>query len=230
MATPVSLSVPASRPPTMQTINDTAGLSAILDQLRASQAWQNANNQSTAVEQVQHGSEAPSVAALLSQLNPIQAVSQPVASVPATAQPDIRYLTFQQALPKLSQLDSAVLAAIQQLKRDQEKLERDLFAERVAIRTKYEAKVTVAQNKARLIGANGVSKHEAEMISRAYEKELKQFDTERALLAWEQLVAKQQSALAQLNVPVMFPTTERTDRERQQRVMHVVEGLLPHSV
>ncbi|KAF7313492.1 hypothetical protein HMN09_00505100 [Mycena chlorophos] len=212
----------------MQTINDTAGLSAILDQLRASQAWQNANNQSTAVEQVQHGSEAPSVAALLSQLNPIQAVSQPVASVsatdqPATAQPaqtaqaepseDIRYLTFQQALPKLSQLDSAVLAAIQQLKRDQEKLERDLFAERVAIRTKYEAKVTVAQNKARLIGANGVSKHEAEMISRAYEKELKQFDTERALLAWEQLVAKQQSALAQLNVPAMFPTTERTDRE-----------------
>lgn len=82
------------------------------------------------------------------------------------------------------------------------------------------------------------------MLSDAYKKELKKFDTERVLVAWDGLVAKQQSALENLRVPAMFKTDISTDREvtdviaqkrslphlltseqRQQRVIQVLEGI-----
>ena len=82
------------------------------------------------------------------------------------------------------------------------------------------------------------------MLSDAYEKELKRFDVERVLVAWDGLVAKQQAALENLQVPTMFKTDISTDREvsddinyrsrldksllskqRQQRVIQVLEGI-----
>jgi hypothetical protein len=51
------------------------------------------------------------------------------------------------------------------------------------------------------------------MLSQAYEKELKRFDAERVLPAWDGLVTKQQTALARLQIPTMFPTTVKADRE-----------------
>jgi len=256
-------------------INDPAGVKALLDRLRASQAWQNIVNTPPAPEQQQppasgSGSEptpgastSTSVAALLSQLNSVPAPvpaptptpTQPAAGPsnarrpapspskdsafptppppPATSAPyvlteDVRSLTFQQALPRLAQLsdDPAVVSTIQKLKQEQDRLERELWAERTAIRAKYEEKVKVAKVKATLIGATGLSKHEADMLIQAYERELARFDRERALPAWDGLVTNQQAALTQLRVPTMFPTAVKGDRERQQRVIQVLEGIV----
>lgn len=79
----------------------------------------------------------------------------------------------------------------------------------------------------------GISKHEAEvcpecavarrpadqsarypqMLSDAYKKELRRFDLERVLPAWDSLIQKQQEGLAHLQVPTMFATEARTNRE-----------------
>ncbi|KAJ7265845.1 hypothetical protein B0H12DRAFT_1099760 [Mycena haematopus] len=232
-------------------INDPAGVKALLDRLRASQAWQNVVN---APPEQQPPAPAPSssrseptpgsssVAALLSQLNstPVAAstLTAPVSNARASPSPskdytfvtrppppppesfavieDVRSLTFQQALPRLAQLsdDPAVVSVIHKLKQEQDKLERELWAERTAIRVKYEEKVKVSKVKATLIGAGaGLSKHEADMLVQAYERELARFDSERALPAWDGLVTSQQAALAQLRVPTMYPTAVKTDRE-----------------
>ncbi|KAJ7367879.1 hypothetical protein DFH08DRAFT_829662 [Mycena albidolilacea] len=249
-------------------INDPAGVKALLDRLRASQAWQSLVNTPpeqqptpTPVASASGGSGIPgssSVAALLSQLNsapvpasapaltpptaPVSNVPRPPPSpsndyafitppppAPPAATEDVRSLTFQQALPRLAQLsdDPAVVSTIQRLKQEQDKLERELWAERTAIRAKYEEKVKVAKVKATLIGAGtGLSKHEADMLVQAYERELARFDRERALPAWDGLVTSQQAALAQLRVPTMFPTAVKGSRERQQKVIQVLEGIM----
>ncbi|KAJ6538954.1 hypothetical protein B0H19DRAFT_1176364 [Mycena capillaripes] len=246
-------------------INDPAGVKALLDRLRASQAWQSLVNtpptpdQPPAPQPVPSGSDpspgsASSVAALLSQLNSAPAVTQPVESSYAPHQiqklppspskdplpapspsgsasyaitEDIRSLTFQQALPRLAQLsdDPAVVSMMAKLKQEQDKLERELWQERTAIRTKYEEKVKVAKVKATLIGT-GLSKHEGDMLVQAYERELRRFDSERVLPAWDGLVTSQQAALAQLKIPTIYPTTVKADRERQQRVIQVLEGIM----
>lgn len=58
----------------------------------------------------------------------------------------------------------------------------------------------------------------AQMLSQAYERELKKFDAERVLPAWDGLVTSQQAALAQLRIPTMFPTAVKSDREVSYRV------------
>ena len=47
----------------------------------------------------------------------------------------------------------------------------------------------------------------------AFCRELKQFDKERALPAWDGLISRQQSTLETLGVPTMFPTSKETDRQ-----------------
>ncbi|KAJ6516300.1 hypothetical protein C8R45DRAFT_1087401 [Mycena sanguinolenta] len=244
-------------------INDPAGVKALLDRLRESQAWQNVVN-ATPEQQAPAPSSSRSeptpgsrsVASLLSQLNaapmaaatpaPVHGVSNARASLspskdytfvtrPPPPQPesfaateDVRSLTFQQALPRLAQLsdDPAVAAAIQKLKQEQDKLERELWTERTAIRVKYEEKVKVAKVKYEKVFLPGLSKHEADMLVQAYERELARFDSERVLPAWDGLVTSQQAALAQLRVPTMYPTAVKDDRERQQKVTQVLEGIL----
>ncbi|KAJ7179523.1 hypothetical protein C8R46DRAFT_1073987 [Mycena filopes] len=236
-------------------MNDPADVKALLDSLRASQAWQNLVNTPPEQPSPHPGSgssqtpaSSASVAALLSQLNAaspspprpsssnaLQHQEHPpqstTPSTPAPAPPpiteDVRSLTFQQALPRLAQLsdDPAVVSTITKLKHDQDKLERELWAERAAIREKYEDKVKKAKIKATLIGA-GLSRHEGQMLTQAYERELKRFDAERVLPAWDGLVTSQQTALAQLRVPTMYSTAVKADRERQQRVIQVLEGIV----
>ncbi|KAJ7229041.1 hypothetical protein GGX14DRAFT_616484 [Mycena pura] len=252
-------------------INDPAGVKALLDRLRASQAWQDAVKASPEQPPPQPASaetSSASVAALLSQLNsaPTPGIPPnprsltpdlpppPPPSAPSATPEDIRRLTFQQALPRLAQLcdDPAVVSGIEQarftaLKQEQDKVERDLWAERTSIRTKYEDKIKVAKTKCvprfapwwRLVSAlvsdgsgratligTGISRHEADMLTQAYERELRRFDAERALPAWDGLVAKQQAALAQIGIPTMFPTDAKVDRERQQRVIQILEGIV----
>jgi len=116
------------------------------------------------------------------------------------------------------------VASLSQMKQQQVELERLLDKERRAIRVKHDEKVKVAQAKAKIFGA-GLSKHEADMMSDAYRKEIRKFDAERVLVAWDGLVAKQQAALENFRVPAMFVTSAKADRERQQRVVQVLEGI-----
>jgi len=62
------------------------------------------------------------------------------------------------------------------------------------------------------------------MLQAGLKKELEKFDRERALVAWDGLISKQQTALAHHGVPAMFETNEGPDRE--ERVMQVLEGIV----
>lgn len=52
-----------------------------------------------------------------------------------------------------------------------------------------------------------------QMMSTAYKNELRKFDLERVLPAWDGLLSNQQTALASLGVPTMFATTAKAMRE-----------------
>lgn len=257
-------------------INDPAGIKALLEQLRSSQAWQesigsgNANPPPTSTPPTTTTPQATppliqppattsdvskpssSVADLLSQLNsserkiparptsrfttqqPSLQLPQPPThrstpdDKPATTQgQDLRMMSFQQALSRLTQLAESAdfVAAIAHLREEQKDLERQLWEERQAIHSKHENKVKVTQTKAALIGG-GISQHEADMLNDAFRKELLKFDAERVLFAWDGLLRKQQATLEGLGVPTMFPSDLRVDRERQQRIVQVLEGIV----
>ncbi|KAK0206116.1 hypothetical protein DFS33DRAFT_559777 [Desarmillaria ectypa] len=140
---------------------------------------------------------------------------------------DTRSFTFQQALPHLAQLskDSQFIEKVVQIKKEQDVLERQLWEERGHIQSKYDEKVKNARTRANVIGSD-ISKHEADMLCNAYRRELQRFDTERALPLWDNLVREQQERLGQAGVPAMYATTLGTDRERQQRIIQVLEGLI----
>ncbi|KAL0064735.1 hypothetical protein AAF712_008281 [Marasmius tenuissimus] len=140
---------------------------------------------------------------------------------------DTRHYTFQQSLPLLAELAARkdLVEALVSMKKSQDTLERQLLEERQSIRKKYDQRIKDASVKARLIGT-GLSSHEARMLNDSYKQQLKKFDRERAISAWESLVAKQQENLLALGVPTMFLTGNRSDRETQQKVSQVLEGLM----
>ncbi|CCM04035.1 uncharacterized protein FIBRA_06192 [Fibroporia radiculosa] len=140
---------------------------------------------------------------------------------PSVRKEDLRGCTFQQALPHLVRLSEDPTF----LKKEQADLERQLWDERKAIQRKHEEKIKVARNKASLIGV-GLTQFEADMMSDAFRKELRKFDAERVLPAWDGLITKQQAKLESLSVPAMYQTTMSADRERQQRVMQVLNGIV----
>lgn len=111
------------------------------------------------------------------------------------------------------------------MKREQADLERQLWDERQGIQKKQEEKVKIARTKASMVGS-GLTQFEADMLSDSFRKELRKFDSERVLPAWDGLVAKQQARLEALGVPVMYLTSIKTDRERQQRVIQVLAGIV----
>ena len=51
------------------------------------------------------------------------------------------------------------------------------------------------------------------MMRDAFRRELTRFDLERALVAWDGLIAQQQAALEARGVPCMFISTRPEDRE-----------------
>lgn len=154
--------------------------------------------------------------------NPLQ---PPITTTPP--EEDVRFISFQQALPHLSQLasDSEFIAAVGRLRGDQKELEQKLWEERCAIRRKHEEKVKVARTKANMTGAE-LSKHEVDMFNEAFRREVQKFDTERVLVAWDALAEKQQAALETLGVPTMFRTGSKENLEKQRKIMQVLEGLI----
>ncbi|KAG8218316.1 hypothetical protein J3R82DRAFT_3930 [Butyriboletus roseoflavus] len=151
---------------------------------------------------------------------------RPAVATSSTRVQDTRSISFQQALPHLTQLasDPGFLTDVSRLRHEQNELERQLWEERQAVHKKHEERVKVARTKAMLIGA-GLSKHEADMMNDAYRRDLQRFDRERVLLAWDALIQKQQTALEALGVPTMFATTSQLDCQKQRRVIQVLEGL-----
>ncbi|GJE84758.1 hypothetical protein PsYK624_008340 [Phanerochaete sordida] len=150
-------------------------------------------------------------------------------SQPASAarKHDLRNVSFQQALPAIAQLseDQAFVDAIRKVKNDQAMLEKRLWEERQAIQKRHEEKVKLARTKASVIGAS-LSKFEADNMTDAFRRELQRFDRERVLPAWDGLITKQQATLESLGVPTMFPTVVSTERQKQQRVVQVVSGVI----
>ncbi|CAL1702086.1 unnamed protein product [Somion occarium] len=138
---------------------------------------------------------------------------------------DVRGLSFQQSLPLLARLAEhpKFMEAISAMKQEQAKLEKKLWDERNAILASQEEKVKAAKTKANMIGA-GLTKFEADTMTDNFRRELAQFDLQRALPAWDGLLAKQQTALETLGVPTIFATSSKADRERQQRVIQVLTG------
>ncbi|KAJ7638447.1 hypothetical protein FB45DRAFT_902903 [Roridomyces roridus] len=214
----------------------------------------NNNNQPPPAPATDASETGPSVAALLSQLNssqiPPSAPSldpsptsapvlkhsspskDPLPTPPVTE--DVRALTFQQALPLLAQLatEQNIVSALQKVSSLFLSLDVHLIPLPSSKRNKTRSSATSGRSswrespdRATLIGT-GLSKHEAEMLLQAYERELNKFDKERVLPAWDGLVTSQQGALAQLRIPAIFPTAVKNDRERQQRVIQVLEGLV----
>lgn len=57
------------------------------------------------------------------------------------------------------------------------------------------------------------SLHLVQMMSDLFRRELKKFDSERVLPAWDGLVTKQQTTLESLGVPAMYVTVALADRE-----------------
>ncbi|TCD70468.1 hypothetical protein EIP91_003229 [Steccherinum ochraceum] len=150
------------------------------------------------------------------------------AAVPSSARKvDLRSCTFQQALPRLAQLaeDADFVAAVSKMKHDQNNLERRLFDERRGVLKNQQERIKTARTKASMIGST-ISQFEADSMTSSFRRELNKFDTERALPAWDGLISKQQTELEGLGVPAMFLTTLTADRERQQRVVQVLTGMV----
>jgi len=254
-------------------INDPAGVTALLEKLRSSQAWAEIQNEPSQPElaapraPVKEETVAPtaqpdpldtvkddpittanrdvtSVANLLSQLSsevpsigpahshPPQFYSSSTPPNVSTAmhkslpKKDVRSFTFQQSLPYLAQLseDPVFLDAVSKLRKDQETLERRLWEEREAICNRQSQKVNTAVTKANML-AMGISQREAEIMKQAFEKELRKFDQEQVLPAWDDLITKQQIALEKLGVPALFVTDSASDKVKQYRIVSVIEGI-----
>ncbi|KAI9449647.1 hypothetical protein BJY52DRAFT_229432 [Lactarius psammicola] len=143
---------------------------------------------------------------------------------------DVRTLSFQQSLAHISRLgeDQNVIAELVKMKQEQDKLEKQLWEERQGIQKSHEKKVKVETTKAKMIGVD-LSERERKSMSDAFQKELRKFDAERVLPAWDGLVRGQQARLEALKVPTMFVTNNPSDMEKQRRVVNVLEGILPVS-
>ncbi|KDN40880.1 hypothetical protein K437DRAFT_227106, partial [Tilletiaria anomala UBC 951] len=121
---------------------------------------------------------------------------------------DLRNLTFAQALPTLTRLaqDETFLAALLQLKRDQDALEDELLAGRLKL-TGERGEHLRGPGSA-LVQANAA----------AYDRKI--------LKRWDELRSSQQKHLQELGVPCFFCSTHKADIARQERVMQLLGGLL----
>ncbi|KAF8529281.1 hypothetical protein BU17DRAFT_80481 [Hysterangium stoloniferum] len=136
-----------------------------------------------------------------------------------------RSLTFNESLPVIGRLadESHFLVKLEKIREEQSQLEKKLWEERCHIVQSQVKKVEVAKAKAAILRTE-ISQADAKALENSFAKELEKFDSERALSAWDALIASQQSTLEGLGVPNMFVTTVKSERERQQRIIQVLDG------
>ncbi|VDC06246.1 unnamed protein product [Peniophora sp. CBMAI 1063] len=142
-------------------------------------------------------------------------------------QKDFRTMSFQKSLTHVAALaeDEDFVQAMKSMKEEQDALERKLWEERTEILDRHEQKVKAAKSKAQIIGS-GLSKLDADLLSDAIRREIQAFEVERALPAWDGLVAKHQAAMEVLTVPAMFVASNPADLQKQKKVMQLVEGTI----
>ncbi|KAF9779545.1 hypothetical protein BJ322DRAFT_1088080 [Thelephora terrestris] len=163
-------------------------------------------------------------------LSPAPDVAPPPSST-GSDRPELHAFPFQQSLSHLAHLSAkpGFIESIRQIQIEQSALESQLWDERLAIQQKHQEKVKVAVTRAKLIGSGGLSQFEADISTQAYKRELHKFDTQRAIVAWDALVSKQQATLESLGVPVMHVSHLTSDTEKQQRVVRVLESIVEGS-
>ncbi|KZV90501.1 hypothetical protein EXIGLDRAFT_770740 [Exidia glandulosa HHB12029] len=232
-------------------MQDPAGVKALLEQLKSSDSWQTLSSSLPAPPPMSSAPLEPSASAsaatssqissLLSKLkNPVAddnarattSTPTPRTDSPPLAEPrrshvDPRKMTFQQALPHLGRLaeNERVRVALQRIQEEQRELEQKLADAREDLVQKQRGRVDEQRKIAKITGG-GITQYTAQSLNRTFERELIAFDQERVLVAWDDLVTKQQVELERLGVPTMFVTQVQSDRDRQQRVIQVLEGIL----
>ncbi|KAH9983467.1 hypothetical protein BJV74DRAFT_616654 [Russula compacta] len=240
---PRDAGTPSIRPfsiPRNPSSHSTLSVADLLSQLRASQSLEPTSNASEGDRAVER-SLAPHDHH--TNTTPTPQTTSTHASQP---QQDLRTLSFQQALPHISRLmeDLHVVESLtkvsifpyyhfpstfsSKMKEEQDKLEKQLWEERENIRKRHEERVNVAKNKAKMIGV-GLSEQDAQSMFDSFHTELRKFDAERVLPAWDNLVRGHQAHFEELNVPTMFVTNDTVDTQKQRKVVQVLEDILSTS-
>ncbi|GJJ07718.1 hypothetical protein Clacol_001923 [Clathrus columnatus] len=151
---------------------------------------------------------------------------------PALRPKSLRNMAYGQALLVIAELasDASFHENLKKIREQQNSLEKQLWEERTRIFKGQKERIKVAEKKAAIIGVN-ISEKEANSLSRSQEfrtsfmNEIKEFDLERVSSAWDNLITSQQRTLEELGVPGMFVTRDKIEREKQQRIIQVLEGL-----
>ncbi|KAL7416992.1 hypothetical protein BDY24DRAFT_411769 [Mrakia frigida] len=141
------------------------------------------------------------------------------------AKVDLKALSFPQSLPYLAQLaeDPEFISKLNQMKDEQDRLEKSLWKEREAMIKESKSNVEKAKSVALVSGQKDLSPFEKKALVSKLEQQLQRFHTSRLLPQWDALLRKQQVALEALGVPTMGAGG---DRDRQRRVVAALEGMV----
>ncbi|KAG9049250.1 hypothetical protein FS837_010786 [Tulasnella sp. UAMH 9824] len=146
---------------------------------------------------------------------------------------DYRSLTYVESLSRVEELlrDPRAADALLELKRTQDEMEKKLWDGRKALRRKHEEKVHAAKTTARIVtGSEQLDEKEIQRLLDELKRAELEYDLKHILPAWDALVHKQQTVMESLGVPAMLPSTDPTERARQQRIIRVMEqGLMEES-
>ncbi|KAG8958897.1 hypothetical protein FRC00_002170 [Tulasnella sp. 408] len=146
---------------------------------------------------------------------------------------DYRSLTYVESLSRVEELlkDPRAADALLELKKTQDEMEKKLWDGRKALRHKHEEKVHAAKTTARIVtGSEQLDEKEVQRLMDELKRAELEYDLKHVLPAWDALVHKQQTVMESLGVPAMLPSTDPTERARQQRIIRVMEqGLMEES-
>ncbi|KAF8338987.1 uncharacterized protein EI90DRAFT_2436607 [Cantharellus anzutake] len=135
----------------------------------------------------------------------------------------LRDASYKQSLSALAGLleDPLVINTIVQLKNDQENLETSLWDGRTRIIEQQKKRVKDLHDRCRIINIAPTTR-EIEQLEKEFRHELRKYDKERVLIAWDSLTEKQQTTLEKLGVPTMYVTKDPKERARQQKIIDVI--------
>jgi len=226
---PAAVSAGSSNDRILRNVDDppTGSVAALLSLLQPASPGQTSPSDSNLPQQTVSSVIAPSRTYDTSSANHETQDSSLQLDPPLRTNDDLRSCSFQEALSHLARLssDPEFKRAVFDMKQEQADLEQQLWDERRAILQKYESKVKLAVTKANLIGSEGLSQYEADVMTEACKTEMSKFDRNRVLPAWDGLVSKQQAMLQSLNCPLMYVTNMAVDTQRQQRIIRVLESI-----
>ncbi|KAG8852875.1 hypothetical protein FRB91_005813 [Serendipita sp. 411] len=135
-------------------------------------------------------------------------------------------LSFAEALAEVTRLvkNPTVLDHLKQIKAEQHRLERKFWETRQQILQNQDRQVRELKTKVAFTGSLGP--REIERLTLQFQKELSELERDEFLPAYDRLLSRQQATLQRMGIPWMFETDDETERNRQQQLMTVIEGLL----